>query len=271
MAKIWKTTLPVLLILSVFSFILSIPAHYAQQTQSRYGCIPKGVTLEGAAAGIPELKEVTFDKTGNRFILNGNVLYNSPLPNDQMVLILRAVYKDDRLGVSYNITNDNSVVFGALSSRGKVTDALTRTDLLLAAVIFGWDQYLKDVTLPNEYVPQKVPSGTNTVGFFVFDKYLFAVKENQLVNVSSTVTPHIFPVVSTTVKTAGFKLDEDALKRDDYLTQEHQANLREIYANLAAYKALEPVAMTIKVGEAASFARYLRDSKIELKPLLKQM
>lgn len=231
----------------------------------------KGVVLEGVAEGIPATQSVSFNKAANQFILDGTVRYPSPLPREQMAQVIKAIARDDRMGVSFNITSEEAIVFGSLGKRSDLTDTLVSTDTLLAGVTFGWDKYLAGRSLPNGYVPEKVPPRSGTVGFYVFDSYRFTVKDGVLQRSAMKLRPQVLPVLSTTGANGGFQLDEEAMKKNDFLTPEHQANLREIYANLDAYLALEPVAGTIQIGEAAAFARFLSASGIPVKPLLKQM
>lgn len=242
-----------------------------EQVQKRYCCIPKGVTLEGIAEGIPVIQQIMYEPGINSFTLNRSIQYSSPLERKEMIHILRAVLRDERIGVSYDITTERATIFGEIRSDGSLAKKLIKADTFLAGVTFGWDRYLQGTELPRQYQPAKVPAGSKTVGYYVFDNYRFAVNEGKLQCLSMTLRPQVFPVTKLSANNGGFQLDEEALERKDFLLAEHQANLRELYANMDAYLALPVVAETVRIGEAAAFARFLIASNVELKTLLKQM
>ena len=67
------------------------------EMEARYGSIPKGIMLEGAAQGFPPISGVEYVAGHNRFVLNnGAVQYESPVSRTDLNALARALAPDAR-------------------------------------------------------------------------------------------------------------------------------------------------------------------------------
>lgn len=239
----------------------------------RYGSVPGGVILESAAAGFEPVTSVTYDKKKNVFTLNGNVTYACPISGKEFRDILQALTSDDRIGVSLNRQEGQYLYFGDFSKNGKMAETLVDADKFLTGVIFAIPEGIGDRKLPAGFQP-KAPASrpTNIVGCVNFTNYRFAKRAdtNEFVRSGFSLEVILMPVLPKKTAEGGHVPDEDALKAGQ-ITEEDRANAKRLEELKDAFaRDVELITRTVTYGEAASFARLLRDSKMDIKALVKQ-
>jgi hypothetical protein len=80
----------------------------------------------------------------------------------------------------------------------------------------------------------------------------------------------LMPVLKKKTAEGGHVPDDEALKAGQ-ITEEDRANAKRLEELKDAFaREVELIGKTVNYGEAASFARLLRDSKVDMKALLKQ-
>lgn len=237
----------------------------------RYGCMPGGVVLEGTAAGFEPITSVTYDKKSNVFTVNGTATYACPVKGKEFRDILQALSADDRIGVSLNREYGSHLVFGKIGKDSAIAELLVEADKFLTGVTFAIPEAIGDVKLPGNYKPRAPDSRpTNIVGCVNFTNYRFEKRGAGYVRSGFSMAVMLMPVLRKKTGVGGHMPDEAALK-DGQITAEDQANARHLEQNKDAYaKDVPLITRTVAYGEAAAFARLLRDSKVDLKALLKQ-
>lgn len=237
----------------------------------RYRCLPGGVILESTAVGFEPVTSVTYDKKLNVFTVNGTTTYTCPVKGKEFRDILQALSADDRIGVSLNREYDNHLVFGKLGKDSDVATTLIEADKFLTGVTFAIPEAIGDVKLPGNYQPRAPASRpTNIVGCVNFTNYRFEKRGAEYVRSGFSMNVILMPVLRQKTGVGGHMPDDAALK-DGQITPEDQANARHIEQSKDAYaKDVPLITRTVAYGEAAAFARLLRDSKLDLKALIKQ-
>ncbi len=235
-----------------------------------YASLPKGVTLEGKARGFDPIKYLQYDRESNSFRINKDTSYPNPVDRGEMVRLLRALAEDDRLGVSV-IFNREELVFGALRRRGGIARALVDADLLLTSVVFGWNHRLERVDLPGDYVPKSPGRRTiDTVCYHNFHNYTFEKSGSMYSRTDFTLTTMLIPMSRERSTDGGYLPDWQRVDSGE-LEPTDLENLAHLRANLDAYLAMDRVQKAVRLGEAASFVRLIRDAQFDLNAIADAM
>lgn len=236
-----------------------------------YGSLPKGVILEGGAQGMDPVKQIRYDRGRNRFLINETHEYQSPVPPDTMKELLVGIGRDDRVGISLRL-DGSPIIYGYFGRRSPVVQALTTADAFFQGVILARAENLEGVQLPGDYQPKAVEGGrTIYTAFYVkLDNYRFQKGAKEYTVGPHDLTIQLVPVKQEAAEDGGYQPDYEALEKNR-LHEEDQANVAHIKKNRAAYEAMPPVAVAVRIGEGAAFVRHLRDSKINLRALAAQM
>jgi hypothetical protein len=237
-----------------------------------YQSYPKGVILEGLAAGFDDLTSVTYDAKTNQFTINGAATYTNPVARSEFRELLQALRKDDRLGVSLTKEQGRVIVYGGLSRNSRIIENLFDTDRLLTCITFGITEHLpKGIVLPENYKPQTpADRPRHVVACYTFTNYRFVLRDKQYLRVGLTLDVVPVPVLKEKTPEGGHLVDQEAL-RDGLLTTEDLANKTHIERCQDAYCRMMPIAQTALYGEATSFARLLVASRVDLDALEKQL
>jgi hypothetical protein len=248
------------------------PALTAQASSivKRYCDVPKGVVLEDGGEGLEELKTITFDKEKDQFVINGTATYKCPLPRKDWVKVFKSLIKDDRMGVT--LVEGRPRLYGHISGDDKMVTPLVETDKLLGGILYGIPELLT-VKLPGDYKP-KVAKDRKiaVVAFTIFNKYQFYKnpKDNVYTRAGCNIEVQLIPLSETKTDNGGHLPDDEKMK--EYVMEESDtANIEHMKKNLEEYLKIECIGQTAKMGEAAAFARWIRDSKVETKELLEKM
>lgn len=236
---------------------------------SQYGEVPGGVVLEGVARNFEDLKSVSYDKEKDEFVLNEKARYKNPLSRKDWVVIFRALKKDDLMGVS--LSNGEPRVFGALSKSSEQVHNMIATDKLLGGIIYGLEQLVGDLKLPGGYKPKSVEKRKVVViAFTVFTNYEFEKKQDRYALRDNSLNIQIIPLAKDKTDAGGHMADEATLQ-GFIMEESDRQNINHIKSMQAEYFKMEPIGTTNRLGEAAAFARLVRDTNIDHDELLKQM
>ncbi len=273
----------------------------ALQVKSKYVSIPKGVVLEGTALGMGRLESVSYNRDTNAFLINGTIGYQNPIEKKEFRNLLKALSESDLLGVSD--LDSGMHRYGNMSKSSKLMKTLLATDIFLAGVIWAKEEDIKGVKLPRGYKPKAAEDRKHDViAFMAFSGFHFTKKKVAQAQAPATekhkekgkgkekegdkaeaVAPSemyqrdlvnllvsLFPASNKKAADGGY-LPDDKLLKTFTPHPADQANINHININKPAYFKMEPIASTIRYGEAAAFARTIRNSKLDLKALLKSM
>jgi hypothetical protein len=223
--------------------------------------------LEGTAEGFAEVKEVTYDKDANEFTLNGDAKYKVPIARRDFVRLFKTLQKDDRLGVT--LIQGETRCYGAISSAEKMVEPLVETDKLLGGIIYGLE-HLLTIKLPGDYKPKKATDRkVPVVAFTVLQGYRFTQKKETKEYVRSNVDIDITLIPLSEEKTnTGGHLPDLKLAQGFAMEQSDADNLDHLRKHRDQYLEIECIKQAAAVGEAAAFARLIRDSKIPAKDFL---
>lgn len=252
-----------------------IAAHSGGELLKKYGSIPKGVTLEGKALSFGEITTVSFDYSRNVFTINQEFSYQNPVTQAEFIVLLNAVTKDDRIGVS--MTKDSTfIVYGALSKRDKLSNDILATDMFLGGVVYGRERLIGRRELPDNYKPVRVGmQKVSTACAFSFEEYNFTKEEKEIKCSNLLFYITMIPLSEKRAKDGGHLPDMELLEDRESFGKtwgtECKVNVDHLNKHKAAYMKIPAVTRSIKIGEATAFARTLRDSKVDLRALKKEL
>jgi len=242
----------------------------AWQVIGRYGSIPKGVVLEGTGTGLGELKSLTYDKKQNVFTINEKITYKNPVQRKDFRKILKALDKDDRIGVT--LIEGEPRVYGTISASDRFVKPLIETDRLLGGVIYGLE-HLLTVKLPENYQPKRaVERKIPVVACAIFNDFQFKIdpKAETCALASCNIDIHLIPLAEEKTPNGGHL--PDTKKMNEYVMEDSdRANIQHLKKHQAEYLKIPFVGETAAVGEAVAFARWVRDSKITTEELQKSL
>jgi hypothetical protein len=235
-----------------------------------YGEAPGGVVLEGIARGFEDIKTLSYDKDKNEFVINEKARYPNPISRKDWVTLFRALKKDDLLGVS--LIDGSPRVYGEMSKNSEMIQNLVATDRLLGGILYGMDELIGDVKLPGGYKPKKIEKRKNhVIAFTAFTNYEFQKnKEGKYFLADNSLNIQIIPLAKEKSPTGGHMPDEEALK-NFVMEEADRENVNHLKTSQRDYFAMEPMGSTNHWGEAAAFARLVRETNIDHDDLLKQM
>ncbi|HYF49315.1 MAG TPA: hypothetical protein VEJ63_07915 [Planctomycetota bacterium] len=242
----------------------------SSQIVQRYADVPKGVVLEGTAEGMEPIKSITYDKEKDTFTINGEATYNCPINRKEFAKVLKSLLKDDRMGVT--LIQGEPRLYGNISGADKLIDPMVETDKLLGGIIYGIPELLT-VKLPGDYKPKvakerKIP----VVAFTVFNSYSFYKnpKDKRYTRAACNIEVQLIPLSDDKTDTGGHLPDEKKLEQ--YVMEDSdRANLEHLKKFQLEYMKIDFIGQTANIGEAAAFARWIRDSKVDTKDLLEKL
>ncbi|MBN1256522.1 MAG: hypothetical protein JXA52_02315 [Planctomycetes bacterium] len=272
-----KRILSALVMATVLLLVTGMALPQGATLLETYGSIPKGIVLEGAGESMEEITEAVYNREENKFLLNQKYAYRLPVELKEFAIILEAISQDDRLGISYTTTKD-FITFGKLSDRTVVARNLLKADLFLGGVVYGIQRQIGKQELPENYEPVVVGlEEIKTAVCFSFVDYIFTLDPKSLEYTAFAPTMHItvVPLSKKHAADGGNLPDLELLEKGEGFGKsfgvECQPNVEHILANREEYFKLPVVATAVRYGEAAAFARRLRDSGIDLAELLKTL
>jgi hypothetical protein len=238
----------------------------------RYGSLPKGITFEEAAKGLDPVHALQYHAPSNSFFVNRSLLYRSPLPRAEMLEVVEAIALDDRLGLSLVLDEESNriertILYGGLEREHAITRPMTRADLFVCAVVFGWPDALRRTTLPGDYRPrQAVRRRIPAVCYGNYTAYVFGRERNVIRRRDLELRVMLVPMARERAPDGGYLPDYRKLA-EGVLEPADRENLRHLLAYREDYLELPVLARAVRVGEAAAFVRHVRDSGIDLRAL----
>jgi hypothetical protein len=244
-------------------------ARIAAAAMNRFDEIPKGVVLEGDGMGIEELTSLTYDKEKNEFTINEKMKYKNPVDRKEFAQLLKALKEDDRIGVT--LLEGQIKTYGKLGSSSAIIGALTETDKILGGLIYGIDHLLEGIKLPGGYKPKKAGERKiPVVAFSTFNRYVFEKRSDTYVRAGVSIDVTLIPLSDKKSDSGGHMPDEAKMK--EYTMEDSdRSNLDHLHAFQGEYLKMPSFAKAADAGEAAAFARHVRDSKIDLEVFIKTM
>ena len=235
---------------------------------ARYAEIPKGVVLEGVAEGMDELKSVTYDKDKNEFTINETMKYKNPVSRREFAQILKALCMDDCMGMT--LMEGQPRVYGPLAPNGEIVKRMIETDKMLGGILYGFDWLLEGVKLPGDYKPKRAAKRSiPVVAFSRFTNFVFEKSQAYYKLVSCNLDVQLIPLAEKKTATGGHLPDMEKVK--EYVMEpEDRENIDHLKTHQSEYLEIPAFAKSAAAGEAAAFARLIRDSKIDTDALLKQ-
>jgi hypothetical protein len=130
---------------------------------------------------------------------------------------------------------------------------------------------LDGVKLPNDYKPKKAADRKiPVVAFSTLQAFTFSKKGDEYVRTSCSLDVTLIPLSEKKSEAGGHLPDKEKFK--DYTMEEtDRANLDHLKAYQPQYFAMPSFAKSVAAGEAAAFARWVRDSKVDQEALMKLM
>ena len=111
-------------------------------------------------------------------MLNGLVVYPSPIPSHSAAILARAIAEDDRIGVS--LTEESQIVYGRLPNSSDVATDLKLADGFLGDLILPPREWTIGYRLAGGFVPRDDVGDANATVFFRFRDFQFAAKDKKL-------------------------------------------------------------------------------------------
>jgi len=259
----------IIVLLAFFLVLNGAVGQDAALITERYQDVPKGVVLEGGASGMDALKSLDYDKEKNEFIVNGKERYANPVSRKDWTRVYKSILKDDNLGVT--LVEAEPRTYGDISKSSTIATDLIVTDKFLGGLIYGIEHLLGDTKLPGNYKPvraenRKIP----VVAFSAFSEYQFAKKSGAYACAECSLNIILLPL-SEKRTVAGGHLPDEALMKTFTMDEADKKNINHVKSFQAEYFKMPQFAKTVAWGEAAAFARHVRDNKIDSKALLEKM
>ncbi len=241
---------------------------------AHYNSLPKGITFEEAASGLDPFHALQFHAPSNSFFVNRSLLYRNPLPREEMIEVVEAIARDDRLGLSLILDEESNriertILFGGLRRDYTITRPMTRADLFLCAVVFGWEEALGRMELPGGYRPLRSRDrSVQAVCYGNYTGYTFGRYRNVIRRRDLDLRVMLVPMSRERAPDGGYLPDYRKLAAGA-LDPADRENLRHLMEHREDYLALPVLERAVRVGEAAAFVRHVRDSGIDLRGLLR--
>ena len=233
-----------------------------------YKSIPGGITLEGMAQGLPTLNAVQYDANKNTFLLNGSLAYENPISKSEMKSILQAIASDDRMGVSLG---DQDIIYGGLVPGSIPTVYMKLADHFLGCIIFANERWVAFNKFLGGYKPK---ANTQTGGcyavYFNFNEFNFEIKDNVIKPVNSHLGIMIIPLTGQKDGLGGYLPDYDKVAVGA-VPQVYEENIAHIVNNMSNYQNETRIQKINHYGEAAAFARALKNGNASLDKLIETM
>lgn len=239
-------------------YTLSDESH-ARDLFRTYRSIPGGITLEGAARGLPPIKDIRYDVGRHRFIVNDHLYYHSPVDRGTLREIISALAEENLLGFS---AENDGTVYGALSRRGRVAAGLESVDRLLGRAVFHKH--------PRQGTSGFEPADTGTSITFRLHDYVFAREGARLLLSGSELQIQLIPIRARKGNLGTYLPDREALRegRADSL---YRKNVAKLIRNLDAYLQHEEISRVVRYGEMAAFLRGVKAQGFNLESLMNDL
>jgi len=232
----------------------------------RYRSIPGGLILEGNALGVEWVKTAKYEPSLNAFVLNGLVVYQSPIPPHSAAILARAIAEDDRIGVS--LTEESQIVYGRLPNSSDVATDLKLADGFLGDLILPPRDWTIGYRLAEGFVPRSDVGRANATVLFRLRDFRFATKANKLELEGAHFDARVVAALEKRAADGGYLPDLKAISSGGALAA-YEANAKHVGANIGYYLQERIVGRALDYGEVAAFFRGLQASGVDLRDLMR--
>jgi hypothetical protein len=229
----------------------------------KYKDIPGGITLEGKASGLDDIKKVSYDPQKNVFLLDDQCIYENPLSGEETKVLLSAIEKGDLAGVSLG---DKDVTYGALEEGSIPCINLKLADHFLGCIVFANEQWVKQHSFPGGYTP-KNNSQTGAgyyAAYFNFKDYVFTKKNDKIALEKASLVATVIPLLKSKDR---FLPDTWKIMRK-MIPEAYEANTQHIIREIGSYEQDSRLQKVLAYGEVTAFARILKEKGISLSGLI---
>lgn len=240
----------------------------ARRVLRKYGSIPGGVMLEGTGKGVDWVKGVSYDKARNVFVLDGRIIYRSPVSPEIAASLLRAITLDDRIGVS--LAKRKEIVYGQLAADSDVAMDMKLLDSFLGEIVLPPQYWTIGYKYANGFKPVTTPRQNAPAVFFQFDDFAFRVEGDTLRLANADFHVRLVPVKSALARDGGYLPDFDEIGNDGRL-ERFLVNARHVADNFTHYAREDIVRKTLIYGEVAALFRAFKAANIDLRALEQQV
>lgn len=236
----------------------------AQQTTTRYGGIPGGIVLEGAATGIGSIESVKYDRRFNAFIVNDRAVYFMRIPPNAVAVMCRAIAKDDRIGVSLG---DAEIVYGRVPKDSALAWDLKLADHFLGDIVFAENDWTRGYKFAGGFVPAANEGASYPIAvFFTFRDFTFRTERDEIRLAGVNFDVRLLPLSNSLAADGNLLPDVKAIQ-SGRVSPQYEANARHIAQNIAYYRRERIVDRMFAYGEVASFLRALKRADFDLEAL----
>jgi hypothetical protein len=235
---------------------------YSQRTYERYKSIPGGLLLEGAVAGLGKVSRVQYDPARNALLLDSTLSYVIPVTPEQAAVLFKALAADDRVGVSIGTRN---LSYGAVPADSEVARDMLLVDGFLGDIVFpGMNGWSIGYRFPDGFIPRKANTPESMSANFLING-IHAKAEGNVARIDQINFEVRYILHAKEKGTDGDDAPELTEKKN--VSAEYVANATHL-ANKIGYYRNEPIVDRIfKFAEVASFARFLKESGVDLAAL----
>ncbi|NNN05064.1 MAG: hypothetical protein HKL90_04105 [Elusimicrobia bacterium] len=226
-----------------------------------------GLVLEDTAVGIGPIGKVQYDPKFNAITLDGRNVYFAPVSSRDLVVLCRALAKDNRVGVSLGAAE---IVYGAVPKNSEVALVLKLADMFLADIVFARRDATSGYVYANRYEPQLENDASNVAAFFKIHRVQFVIKKQEIVLAGVGFTDTIIPLKKQKTADGGNLPDEDAIRAGRKFPQ-FEANAVNVADGIDYYKNELVLRQAFGYGEVAGFLRALRDGGVDLDELARSV
>lgn len=223
-----------------------------QKVLDRYKTFPGGVTMEGNARGIPEIKQASFSTDSGTLMLNNNISFTSVLTQHELKKIFLAIDHDDLLGVSLG---SQDMVYGSIRDGSIPVIQMKMADHYLGSIVFANEIWVHVSSLPANYRPlqNKELPGVYAV-YFNWHSFNFKDQNGQLSLDGAEMNITLIPL-----KPDGndFTPDFEAINTGR-IPASYERNIGHIIQNISTYEHEPRLNRMTAYGEAAAIARSLK-------------
>lgn len=236
-------------------------ATFGSVSAQEYPSVPKGIVLEGAAVGIEPISSVSYDARRNAFIINDSAIYPNPVSPQDFKELCMALADHNHLGVS--IRPDRSFfTYGRIGHDSRIARDLASADRLLGGVVFGMREFIGGRQLPGGYVPKSIPPAQRRIisaSTWKFKDFRFTKSgQNVYRRVDYNLDSELTPVRrDSRARDGGYTSDPEAAQRGE-IEPADRDNHNHIMTNRGSYMTMPEIDRAAKIGEAASFIRWVR-------------
>lgn len=234
----------------------------------RYGSVPGGVVLEGSASGIPPMRKVVYDARRQLLVLDSKHTYLPRVPAHGLLGLVRAISKDDRIGVS--LTDETAIAYGAFGVDSALARDLMLADLFLADLVIPPREWTVGYKLSGGF-ETRMPEGEESVAvFFRWGEFEFAMRDGAVTLERAKVDVVLVPVLDQRASDGGYVVDPEISEHDPRLAA-YEQNAHHLSSNIDYYLRERIVERALAYGELAALIRHLKKSGADLGKLVRSI